>query len=128
MIRALFVDDDPDLRTITAVALRLDAEFAVETTGSASGALALLRVDGGRFDVILLGTTTSDMDRALIEAIRWLPACRETSVVFLASRAADDDRLRYRAMGAAGIIAVPFDPLTLSRQIAGLLQPVRNSP
>lgn len=121
MIHALFVDDDPDLRAITAVALRLDSDFAVETTSSASSALALLRADGARFDLILLGTTTPDMDRALVEAIRWLPACHSTPLIFLADSISADDRLRYRAMGAAGVIAVPFDPVTLRTQIAGLL-------
>jgi two-component system, OmpR family, response regulator len=123
MIRALFVDSDPDLRTIVAIALQLDPTFAVETAGTASSALAMLRGHGGRFDVLLLGATTRDMDQAMVEAIRWLPTARSTPVVFLATRIGPDDRTQYRAMGAAGMIELPFDPPAFAQQVADLVRP-----
>ncbi|MBN8806635.1 MAG: response regulator [Sphingomonas sp.] len=121
MIRALFVDDDPDLRTVTRLALQLDSDFAVETAESAHAALALLRKRNTPFDLILLGATTRDMDQAMVEAVRWLPACRTTPIVFLSRRIGESDRAQYRAMGAAGVIAVPYDPTKLACAIAALL-------
>jgi len=34
--------------------------------------------------------------------------------VFLTARASDDDRHRYVAMGAAAVVAKPFDPMQLA--------------
>lgn len=122
MIRALVIDDNPDVRTIAKVALRLDRGFDVETTDTAREALARLGDDCQVFDAVLLGATTPDMDGALIELIRQRPDCVETPIIFLARRIGAADRLRYHAMGAAGVLGLPFDPITFSRDVTALLE------
>lgn len=121
MIRALVIDDDPDMRTIATVALQIDRAFDVETTATAREALARLTDDCPRFDAVLLGATTPDMDGALIEAIRRRPHCADTPIIFLARKIAAADHQRYHAMGAAGLLAVPFDPIAFARQVAALI-------
>ncbi|HXH94100.1 MAG TPA: two-component system response regulator, partial [Thermoanaerobaculia bacterium] len=42
-------------------------------------------------------------------------------VIFLTAKVQESDRQRFMQMGVRGIIAKPFDPLTLGQQIKTLL-------
>jgi CheY-like chemotaxis protein len=44
-------------------------------------------------------------------------------VIFLTAKAAAADRERLRAIGAAGVIAKPFDPMTLPGELERILEP-----
>jgi CheY-like chemotaxis protein len=45
----------------------------------------------------------------------------DTPVVFLTAKAQQAERQRLDALGAAGVIAKPFDPLTLPGQLEDLV-------
>jgi CheY-like chemotaxis protein len=69
-------------------------------------------------DIILLDVMMPDMDGIeTFHRLREVPALEETPIVFMTAKAMPDEVKRYRAMGAAEVIAKPFDPMTLPDQL-----------
>jgi CheY-like chemotaxis protein len=128
-LRVLCVDDDNDIRTVTVMALGLDA--AIEARGVASGtaALALLEGDAWRPDAILLDVMMSEMSGpALFTTIRDRTSIDDVPVIFMTARAGRAALEEYRALGAIGVIVKPFDPVRLAGQVRALLdRPARES-
>lgn len=116
MIRVLYVDDEPDIREIAELALGLDAEFEVRTAASGSEALATLAdwtPHVALFDVMMPG-----MDGPhLLARVRENPSWVDLPVVFVTARAQSSDLQSFATLDAAGVIAKPFDPITLAAQV-----------
>jgi CheY-like chemotaxis protein len=83
-MRLLCADDDPDIRTILALALRLDARFEVETFASGDDLLAAVRRGGA--DAILLDVQMPEPDGlATCRALKADAGTAHIPVVFLLS-------------------------------------------
>lgn len=117
----LLIDDEPDIRAIAELALGAVGGF--RTLLAASGPEALARLDGERPDLVLLDVMMPGMDGlATFAAIRARPELADVPVVFMTAKVQRGEVDRYVALGAIGVIAKPFDPMTLSdeiRRIAG---------
>jgi len=113
----LHIDDDAEMRRVTALCLAGAPDIAV--TSAASGREALDHLcEGFRPHLILLDVTMPEMDGpATLAELRRLDGLAETPVVFLTGRASEHERQRYKALGAAGVIAKPFDPARLAHDI-----------
>ncbi len=114
--RVLCVEDDPDIRGLVELALRTVA--GLEVYGCASGAEALEQAPRLRPDVVLLDVMMPEMDG--IETFRRLQASSATAdvpVIFMTARVQQGEVERYRTLGARGVIAKPFDPMTLGDEI-----------
>lgn len=113
----LHVDDDAEMRRVTALCLAASPDIRV--ISAESGLTALQRLTGGlRPHLILLDVTMPEMDGpATLAAIRALDGLADTPVVFLTGRASTQERERYSALGATGVIAKPFDPAQLADQV-----------
>lgn len=123
MSRILVVDDDTSLAWIARASLQRFGGHEVETASSASAALAILAERS--FDAVLLDAMMPGRDGgSVLEALRAI-GDHTTPVIMLTARIADDDRARYAALGARGVIAKPFDPRTLAREIAKILEESR---
>jgi two-component system, OmpR family, response regulator len=121
-LRILYVDDDNDIRAITVMALGLDPAMELRSAASGAEALAMLRADPWRPDVLLLDVMMPEMDgMELARALRAMPDLADTPLLFVTARARDADIHAYRAAGASGIIPKPFDPLDLPRTIRDLV-------
>jgi two-component system, OmpR family, response regulator len=73
-------------------------------------------------DVILLDAMMPDMNgQTTLAEIRKLPGYSAVPVIFMTARARQADVDAYRQAGAVGVIVKPFDPLTLARQVRGLV-------
>ena len=117
--RLLLVDDEDDIRRIAALTLERLGGWDVTPAGGADDALAAAH--GGGFDAVLLDVMMPDVDGpALLERLRPVigPA---VPVVFLTAKVQAADVERLRGLGAAGVIAKPFDPMTLSGELAAIL-------
>ena len=113
----LYVDDDPDICHIVALALRLDGQVHARLAASAEEALELLDA-GARPDVALIDVMMPGMDGlALAEVLGTRAMTRNIPVIFVTARGREADIEGYRARGAAGVIVKPFDPLTLADDI-----------
>jgi two-component system, OmpR family, response regulator len=115
----LYVDDEPDIREIVRLALGLDPSLAIECCGSGSEALAqLARVQP---DLVMLDVMMPQMDGpAVLARMQAEPQLRELPVVFMTAKTLPAEVERFRALGALGVIAKPFDPMRLSQQVQKL--------
>lgn len=114
--RIVVVEDDPDIRAV--VALVLGRIGGLEVSCCDGGAAALELVPSQLPDLVLLDVMMPEMDG--LETLARLKAndrCAGIPVVFMTARAQPRDRADYLARGAAAVIAKPFDPMTLYRQL-----------
>lgn len=117
-LKALYVDDEPDIREIAVMALTLDQSFTVETAASSEEALARLNAGDFTPDIILLDVMMPGVDGPnLLKKIRQIPALDATPIVFITARTREVEQARFIAQGAVGVITKPFDPMTLARQV-----------
>ncbi len=115
----LYVDDEPDIREIASLAL--SGVGGLRVTLCASGAEALTQVPAMRPDLVLLDVMMPMMDGpAVLAALRADPATAAIPVVFLTAKAQAAEMQSYLRLGALGVIAKPFDPLTLADQLKAL--------
>lgn len=111
----LYVDDEPDLREIAAMSLELDPDLSVRTAGS--GQEALTMVENWTPNLVLLDLMMPGMDGPEThEALRGILG-QQMKVVYITARAERSEHDRLMALGALGVIAKPFDPLALARQV-----------
>lgn len=116
MMRVLYVDDEPDIREIAEMSLGLDPGFEVRTAGSGAEALELVKtwVPG----IILLDVMMPQMDGpTLLARLRETEALATVPVIFVTARAQRSEIQNFSTLDAAGVIAKPFDPMTLAQQV-----------
>lgn len=119
-IPVLYVDDDADIREIAEMALSLDPELDVRT--SASGSEALTLVEHWKPQLILLDFMMPDLDGpATLRLLRQNSSLDQVPVVFITARTSSKDVESLLASGAAGVLAKPFDVMTLAAQCRGFL-------
>lgn len=120
-LKILQVEDEPDIREITALSFDLDTD--VQLRAASSGVEALDVLAGGFVpDVILLDVMMPQLDGpSTLTRIRALPGHADTPVIFLTARTQASERSRYLALGAIGVITKPFDPMTLGQQVRAML-------
>ena len=122
MRRLLIVDDDPDIRAVARLSLELVSGWTVFEAESGNDAIdqaATLLPDAILLDVMMPGIDG-------VETLRRLSHDRGTShipVIFLTAKAQTDDRRRLEATTARGVLAKPFDPMTLAHDIEAILGP-----
>ena len=121
-MRILHVDDEPDIREVVAISLGLDPEFSVKSCPS--GGDALTAAAEWLPDLILLDVMMPEMDGpTTLARLRESPSTNAIPVIFMTARAQPRELERFRALGAAGVISKPFDPLTLAASVRGCIQP-----
>ena len=120
-MRVLYVDDEPDIREIAEMALGLEPDFDVRTAGSGLDALSIM--ESWAPDVALLDVMMPHMDGpSLLTKIRSLPRFSELPIVFVTARAQRSELQDFSTLDAVGVIAKPFDPMTLGARVRELVQ------
>ena len=115
----LAVDDSALIRHVVNAGLPSPAWHVVSAE---SGEQAVVLASEAHFDAILLDVVMPGLDGpATFEQLRATPQTRDIPVVFLTGSAEEHDRARLRALGAAGVIAKPFDPASLAEQLSATL-------
>ena len=124
-MKILHIDDEPDIREITALALGIDPDTELKSCPSGQAALAEL-AGGYKPDVILLDVMMPGLDGpGTLEQVRAMAGCAETAVIFMTARAQAQEQARFIGLGAVGVIIKPFDPMTLAAQVREILAPAR---
>lgn len=114
--RILYVEDEDDIRTVATMALQAVGGF--EVRACASGAEALEQAAGAGADLLLLDVMMPGMDGpSTLAALRDMPATAATPVVFMTAKVQATEIAQYHSLGALGVIAKPFDPMTLADQL-----------
>jgi two-component system, OmpR family, response regulator len=117
--RILLVEDDPDIQTVTSLALGSFGGFEVRVCGSAQeavGAAARFQPDLILLDVMMPGMDGMDALRAL----RLDPEMASVPVVFLTARVQPQEVQRYRELGSLAVIPKPFEPSELAGKIRAI--------
>jgi DNA-binding response OmpR family regulator len=119
-MRVLLVDDDPDIRFLCELALRDVAGWEVHVAAEGEEALELARREP--VDLVLLDVMMPGLDGpTLLGRLREIPEAAELPILFVTAKVQAREVERYLAMGVDGLIAKPFDPLTLAERIEGIL-------
>ncbi len=115
--RILYVEDEPDIRTVAQMALEAVGGFEVLAYGSGREAVAAAPTAAA--DLILLDVMMPGMDGpSTLAALRALPATATTPAIFMTAKVQASEIEHYRSLGALDVIAKPFDPMSVSEEIA----------
>ncbi|GIV93259.1 MULTISPECIES: response regulator [Chloroflexus] len=117
--KILFIEDDPDIQMVAQLALEAVGGYAVQICSS--GAEALATAEQFAPDLILLDVMMPGMDGpTTLKELRKRPALANTPVIFMTARVQRHEVEQYLALGAVDVISKPFDPMTLSEQVAAI--------
>jgi CheY-like chemotaxis protein len=123
----LYVDDEPDIREVVELSLGLISNVQVVTCESGTRALGVL--PNVRPDLVLLDVMMPDLDGpGTLKAMRANPALRHIPVVFMTAKAMPQEVAKFRELGAASVIAKPFDPMTLGEQVLKIWETLPDGP
>jgi len=115
-LRVLHVDDEPDIREVVELALGLDPEMSVRSCSS--GRAGLEAAAEWPPDIILLDVMMPMMDGpTTLSHLRQQPNTAGIPVVFMTARAQPRELEHFVSLGAEGVIAKPFDPMTLAAAV-----------
>ncbi len=115
----LYVEDEPDIRTVASLALHDIGGLQVKTCGSGREALEL--ADRSRPDLILMDVMMPDLDGpATLSRLRENPDTAHIPVVFMTAKAQPEEVEYFKGLGVVEVIGKPFDPLTLADRLRAL--------
>lgn len=118
--RVLVIEDDPDTQAAIRFALQELHQVHLRTCSTAHEGLQAAAEFGA--DLLLLDVMLPEIDGPTVLAgLRQNELHRDTPAIFLTSLVDPEDLRYYESLGVAGVIAKPFDPLTLGERIAGIL-------
>lgn len=119
MLRLLHVDDDQDIRDVVELSLGLDTVFETQSCGSGTEALSIAA--DWKPDLILLDVMMPVMDGpATLKLLRDNSETADIPIVFMTARAQNREIESFCALGAAGVISKPFDPMTLAASVRAI--------
>lgn len=117
----MLVEDDPDIGAIATLSLQLDPDLVVVAVPNGQAALDRLG-ETPRPDLILIDSHLPDMDGVTLSRLISERLTAPIPIAFLTAAVRAVDRERYASTGAIGVIAKPFDPMSLAREVRGLLE------
>jgi CheY-like chemotaxis protein len=116
----LIVDDESDIREVGQLALEVGSDWRV--LAASSGAQGIEQARAERPDAILLDVMMPGMDGPTTLAnLRDDPITRDIPVIFLTAKVRSSDREYLTSLGAIAVLAKPFNPMSLSDQVADAL-------
>ncbi len=93
-----------------------------DVSAAGSGREGLAEAKSGQPDAILLDVMMPDMDGPeTFQRLQADEATRHIPVILLTAKVQATDRLRFDTLGVSGVLAKPFDPMTLPGQVAEVL-------
>ncbi len=118
-VRILVVDDDDQVRAFLR-RLLMRSGYSVEETGTATGAMELVRANPP--DLVLLDLHLPDgSGHDVLEEIRAEPATRLLPVVMLTGTTSPAEKIRAQAEGVTDFLAKPFSPEELVPRVRALV-------
>jgi CheY-like chemotaxis protein len=119
--RILVIDDEVNLCTVIQACLENLGGW--ETLTALSGREGLGIAQTQQLDAILLDVMMPDLDGlTLFQELQKNSATQAIPVILFTAKVQSTDLDQFAKLGVAGVIAKPFDPLTLAEQIASILE------
>ena len=120
----LYVEDDLDIQAVAQIALEVVGGFTLKTCSSGAEAIAAI-VNGFVPDLLLLDVMMPNMDGpTTLAELRKKDTTANTPVIFMTAKVQSSEQDYYFTLGAIGVIAKPFDPMSLSVQVRTLWEKV----
>ncbi|MEK0082353.1 response regulator [Benzoatithermus flavus] len=117
--RVMCVEDEDDIRIIAEMALADVGGLEVMTC--ASGASALEAVAGFAPQLVVLDVMMPGMDGpAVLARLKERADTCHLPVVFMTAKVQPSEVARLKSLGAADVVAKPFDPMTLAEQLRAI--------
>lgn len=117
--RVLYVEDEPDIQAVARLALEMVGGLTVKCCSS--GEEALREAPAFAPELILLDVMMPGMDGpGTMKALRGVPSLATVPVVFMTAKVQPQEVAHYTGLGALGVIAKPFDPMTLATQVRAM--------
>lgn len=114
--KVLIIDDDDDIREVAQVSLEAVGGWEVIAASSGLEGLSVARTD--QPDAILLDVMMPDMDgAATFQLLHDDPGTRQIPVLLLTAKVQPADQRRFAQLDVRGVIAKPFDPMSLPDQV-----------
>ena len=118
--KVLLIDDEEDIREVAA--LTLETMAGMEVISACDGITGLKKAESERPDVILLDVMMPGMDGpTTFQRLQQSESTRSIPVIFMTAKVQPADRQRIADLGARGVIAKPFDPMTLADEVLALI-------
>jgi DNA-binding response OmpR family regulator len=115
----LIVDDDPAMRLLCSINLKLEGIHVLEAT---DGRAALAQARSGCPDLILTDVMMPGLDGfQLAKALRRDVRTSRVPLIFISGETTSDNEVRARALGALAYLTKPFDAGALALLVAGAL-------
>ncbi len=117
--RITCIDDDDDILRVAQLCLEHMGGYSVTCFDSPRDALE--KVIDEKPDFILLDVMMPEMDGLrTLDCLRAHVQLHEVPIAFMSARVRPEEIDDYRARGANGVIAKPFDPSQLPAQVSGI--------
>jgi len=118
----LYIDDEPDIRLIVEMSLRMRPEIDVRTADGGEEGLRLL-AGGLSPDLVMIDVMMPGMSGPEVLAkLKADPSTAAIPVIFVTARAQPHDIADYVAKGANSVITKPFEPISLADQVLSILR------
>jgi CheY-like chemotaxis protein len=118
--KILIVDDEERIRELVQACLEDLGGW--ETITAASGTECLTIAQTQPVDAILLDVSMPNMDGfAVYEQLQANSATQTIPVILLTAKVLPSDRANFAQMGITGVISKPFEPITISEEVANIL-------
>lgn len=122
--KILYVEDDLDIQAVAQIALEVVGGFTLKTCSSGADAISAIE-QGFVPDLLLLDVMMPNMDGpTTLGELRKMPTTSSTPVIFMTAKVQSSEQDYYFTLGAIGVIAKPFDPMTLASQARALWEKV----
>lgn len=116
----LIIDDEDDIREVAQLTLEAVGGWQIST--AASGSEGLKKAEAEQPDAILLDVMMPEMDGiATFNKLQANPHTENIPVVLLTAKVQSSDQRRFAELGITGVVPKPFDPMTLTDQVAEVL-------
>ena len=117
--KILLAEDEPDIRTVAELALESVGGFSVRLCEDGQAALDALPAFAP--DLVMLDVMMPGMDGpTTLAELRKLPQGKDVPVIFMTAKVQQAEIEGYKRLGAIGVIAKPFDPMTLADTVRQL--------
>ena len=118
--RVLVIDDEVNLCTVIQVCLEHLGGWETLMALSAKEGLAIAQTQ--QLDAILLDVMMPDIDGlTLFQELQKDSLTQTIPVILLTAKVQSTDLNQFAKLGVAGVIAKPFDPMTLAERVASTL-------
>lgn len=117
--KILYLEDDPDIKTIAELSLVDISGFECEMV--TNGVEALDKLKTYTPDIILSDMMMPEMDGVtFLKELKSNSKYKDIPVIFMTAKVANHEIEEYIKLGAIGVIIKPFNPMDLPEQIKEL--------